>query len=81
MNQGHNQSPNLNLCVALFVAKQVKEGEYEQRPKILDIEYIIPSDLFSKVLQSKLGLLRDIQQLKREVIVGERYFFITKFIG
>lgn len=50
MDQSHHQGPALNVSVLFFVSEEIKNGEYKERSKVLNVKNIVPSDLFAEVL-------------------------------
>jgi hypothetical protein len=58
VKQGHNQGPALNLSILLLISKQVENWKDKQWSKILDVEDIVPSDLFAKIFDSQDSVRR-----------------------
>lgn len=47
MQNGHDQRNQLNLIVLVLVAKEVEDREDDDGPCILNIEHIVPLDLWT----------------------------------
>lgn len=54
MDQGHDQGPALNVGVLVLVSCQVEDREDKERAKVLNVENVVPPDLFTQILQGKL---------------------------
>ena len=81
MQQGHYQSPALDVCVLFFVAEEVKDGEDEERSEVLDVEHVVPSDLLAEVLEGQLVVGGQVGSGKGELVVREDHFFIVGLEG
>lgn len=81
MKDCHYEGPTLNVSVLLLIAQQVQDGHDKQRTEILDVEHVVPSDLFAEILQSQLIGWGDFRKSQGELIVGEDGFFVIGFEG
>lgn len=69
----------MNIGVLLLIAQEVQDGHDKQRTEILNVEHVVPSDLFAEIFEGQLIGLGDFRKSQGELIVGEDDFFVIGF--
>ncbi len=64
----------------LLIPNQVENGEDEKGSKVLNIEHIVPSDLFAEVFEGKFVIGWEVE-FEGSLVVGKDDFFIVGFVG
>lgn len=54
VQHSHHQGPTLDAGVVLLVAEEIQYGQDQYRAQVLNVEHVVPTDLFAQILQSQL---------------------------
>ena len=63
-----------------LVPKEIEDGEDEKWPKVLNVEDIVPTDLFAEVLEGEFVVGRKVW-FEGSLVVGEDGLFVVGFVG
>ena len=74
-----NKGDSLNGGVLIFFAESIEKREDENRPKILDIEDMFPSNLPPQIFQIQ-ATLRNINKLNINLIIRQHNLLLSIFI-